>query len=214
MSPPDGVVGLFSWFQKQLEPGGALNAYLWPVWRRKRAIRIPTESARSAQQATEDYACVAGRAEWTELPIPTVSGAEIIGIQQDYFNPIIWNVYFDLTLRIQGKAHCPSDCSVGDVLVDVKAKLPLMYPMSSVTFVLPGRIKAAVWLLKVARVGSKLADLDPEVLALVEKLINPVIELMRNSADLLCSAKLDMKGLQQKIDDKIFYMTAPPGSYA
>jgi hypothetical protein len=47
------ILDLFSWFQKELQPGGVLHTYLWPVWRKKRAIRFPTETGCDAKLAAE-----------------------------------------------------------------------------------------------------------------------------------------------------------------
>lgn len=216
MTMSSDAQGVLDWIKRETREGGSLRRYVLPSWVKPKAIPIADSAdaeglSQRAAAAVERYACTAGQSEWIELPIPSIESAEVTGVQTEGIHV---NIYFVLGIKITGKVRCAAGCSLPDVDIDVRLRLPLVYSQLALMFVLPTRIKLILWMERILRGIKWLADLPPEVREVVEAAINPLLTVVRNSADLLCSAQLDMQGLTNRLQQEIDRMARPQEQWA
>jgi hypothetical protein len=201
---------VLEWIKRETKDGGSLRRYVLPSYVRPKAILIADTAVQGVTEqgaaAVERYACTAGQSEWVELPIPLIESAEITGIQTE---TAYVHIFFVLGLKITGKVRCAAGCSLPDVNIDLRIQLPLRYSQIGLMFVAPFRIKVVLWLETILRGVRRVADLPEEVRTIVQAAIDPLLTIVRNSADLLCGAQLDMQGLQKRLQDEIDRMARP-----
>lgn len=164
------------------------------------AIELPREGGvRHAQADTRACAAVKGR--WIERPGFDILDARLTGaVPRDRFIFI----YIELDIRIRGHLACEGGCSNGlpDTRVAYELTVPIEYRLDTLRLMLPSYIKWLLLLRSVIVSGARLVSFirdNQELMELLGHALRPTLDIVWNSADLICQGAFDPGALREHI---------------
>jgi hypothetical protein len=172
-----------------------------------RAIPISGGLARGPQAPipVQVADCGGATGTWVSGPGFSIVDARITGTVP---HEVFIHIYFEVDLRLYGELRCADNCgnTRAQTRVEYFVTLPLRLEVFPARFLLPGYIKLLLLLRDVIRAGARVVDFilnNEELMRDITRLVDPMLALMRNSANLICAGVFDPGQFREYIERRL-----------